>query len=272
MITRSKIYAAWHGGRVATLAAGMAALSVATLGFASAAGGTTPSLVKPLGASASTYLAGYQATPTGGLASASVTFTVPTVSCTATDKADSAMEWTGVYTNTLETEAFVDGFCESSGPIYSYVLATEAGSFVQPGAAAGDVVVASLFQSGTSTRAEIHDLTNGQYWFDDNSINQGDTIVDIGTLTEAPEVPIPTFTKLKFTNATVNGDYLDLDSPDPVQHVERGRPPHQGRCLDDKRNWLQLLGQVQGCLVTEPFCSSATATGRDCVRSGRRAR
>ena len=122
MITRSKIYAAWHGGRVATLAAGMAALSVATLGFASAAGGTTPSLVKPLGASASTYLAGYQATPTGGLASASVTFTVPTVSCTATDKADSAIEWTGVYTNTLETEAFVDGFCESSGPIYSYVL------------------------------------------------------------------------------------------------------------------------------------------------------
>jgi hypothetical protein len=47
----------------------------------------------------------------------------------------------------------------------------------------------------------MHDLTNGQYWFDDNSINQGDTIVDIGTLTEAPEVPVPTFTKFKFTNA-----------------------------------------------------------------------
>ena len=79
-----------------------------------------------------------------------------------------------------------------------------------------------MFQSGTSTRAEIHDLTNGQYWFDDNSINQGDTIVDIGTLTEAPEVPIPTFTKLKFTNATVNGDYLDFDSPTQYNTLNGG--------------------------------------------------
>ncbi len=228
MVTCRNMHISWrHGGRPTALLAGMASLAVATLGFASAAGAAgnalrfeNPSVLQ--GASSSSYLAGYQATPNGGLASASVTFTVPTVSCTATDRADGAIEWTGVYTNTLQTEAFVDGFCESSGPIYSYVLATEAGSFVQPGAAAGDVVVASLFQSGTSTRAEIHDLTNGQYWFDDNAINQGETIVDIGTLTEAPEVPVPTFTKLKFTNATVNGDYLGFGSPTEFNTLNGG--------------------------------------------------
>lgn len=223
----SRFTARGKSGRVTALVAGIAALTVATVGFVSTAGaaGTTAKLEKPSvseGASSSPYLAGYQATPTGGLASASVTFTVPTVSCTATDKADRAIEWTGVYTNTLETQAFVDGFCESSGPIYSYVLATEAGSFVQPGAAAGDVVVASLFQSGTSTWAQIHDLTNGQYWFDDNSVNQGDTAVDIGTLTEAPEAPVPNFTKLKFTNATVNGDYLGFDSPTQFNTLNGG--------------------------------------------------
>ena len=86
------------------------------------------------------------------------------------------------------------------------------------------------FQSGTSTGAEIHDLTNGQYWFDDNSINQGDTIVDIGTLTEAPEVPIPTFTKLKFTNATVNGDYLGFDSPTQYNTLNGGDLLIKARC------------------------------------------
>jgi hypothetical protein len=223
MITRSNTrIAGRNGGKMSAFVAAMAALSVATLGFASAAGGTESNLVKPFGASASTYLAGYQATPTGGLASASVTFTVPTVSCTATDKADGAIEWTGVYTNTLETEAFVDGFCESSGPIYSYVLATEAGSFVQPGAAAGDVVVASLFQSGSTTFAEIHDLTANAVWFANNNVNQGDTVVDIGTLSEAPGRWVPTFTTANFTNATVNGDYLGFESPTEFNALNGG--------------------------------------------------
>ena len=91
MITRSNGHIARrHCGRATALVAGMAALAVATLGFASAAGaaGNAPRLDKPSGidgASSSGYLGGYQATPTGGLASASVTFTVPTVSCTPTD-------------------------------------------------------------------------------------------------------------------------------------------------------------------------------------------
>ncbi len=50
MITHSNIHTAWrHRGRVAALVAAMAALSVATLGFGSAAGAArnAPRLEKP---------------------------------------------------------------------------------------------------------------------------------------------------------------------------------------------------------------------------------
>ncbi len=94
MSTHHNMHRAWRqGGRLTAVVAGAAALGGATLGFASAAGaaGNAPKLVKPLGASPSTYLAGYQDTPTGGLASASVTFTVPKISCTTGDKNKSAL-------------------------------------------------------------------------------------------------------------------------------------------------------------------------------------
>ena len=128
-----------------------------------------------------------------------------------------------MYTDTLSAQAFVDAFCTSSVPTYHYVLATGSGGFSQPGAAPGHVVVASLFQSATSTWAEIHDLTNGQYWFDDNSVNQGDTVVDIGTFSDAYlGVPVPTFKKIQFTNATVNGDYLGFESPTEYNTLNGG--------------------------------------------------
>jgi hypothetical protein len=191
----------------------MATLAVATLGFTTVAGaaGNAPSLEKPFGASASTYLAGYQATPSYGLASASVTFTVPTITCTARDTADSVTLYSGVYTDNRYTEAFVYGHCPPSGPpLYFAQVQTPSSSLDYLGTAPGDVVVASLFQSGTSTVAEVHDVTAQRNWVSDSSENQGETVVDIGTYTG---LPVPAFTKVKFTNATVNGDYLGFDSP-----------------------------------------------------------
>lgn len=231
MISRTKFNQAF--GRVARLLAAfaaMAALGVATLGFASAAGaaGTAPRLEKPparihLGANSSPYLAGYQVTPGGGLASASATFTVPAVSCTPADIANGADEWNGVYTDTLYAYAFVLAYCTSSGPAYAYEVSTLAGYFIEPGAAAGDVVVTSLFQSGGATWAEIHDLTNGMYWYASNTVNQGDTVVDIGTYNEVQYGrSVPTFTKVKFTNTTVNGDYLGFDSPTQFNALNGG--------------------------------------------------
>ena len=218
--------------RLSACFAGTAAIAVATLGFTSVAGAaaTAPAVVKPpagahtAAAGSSTYLAGYQATPSGGLASASVTFTVPKISCTTADKNKDAVVWNGAYTDSLSAYAFVAGFCESSGPAYDWVFATDAGSFQEPGAAAGDVVVASLFQSATATYAEIHDLTANALWFANNTVNQGDTVVDIGTYSEVSSSgrPVPTFTTANFTNATVNGDYLGFESPTEVNALNGG--------------------------------------------------
>jgi hypothetical protein len=216
------------GRRLYVSVAGLAALSVCTLGFtasAGAAGLTTPGLTPRVieGASSSDELAGYQVSPTGGLASASDTFTVPKITCTKQDKSLGAIQWDGVYTNTLNTFALIATQCLTSGPSYSYVFQTEAGSFVEPGAAPGDTVVTSLFQTGSSTWAEIHDLTAHAYWFADNSVNQGDTTVDVGTLNGTFEgALVPTYTTTNFTNATVNGDYLGFDSPTQVNTLNGG--------------------------------------------------
>jgi hypothetical protein len=226
--TRRKMRAASSGGgKLSAVIAGMAALAVATLGFASTAGATGnaprwqhPSAIED--ASSSSYLAGYQATPTGGLASASVTFTVPTISCTAKDIDNDAEVQTGVYTGG-SAYALIDASCASSGPTYTYALGTESGTFNPTGVSAGNVVVTSLFESGTSTWAEIHNLTDGEYWYDNNTVNQGDTVVDIGTDSLLfAGFPVPTFAKIKFTNATVNGDYLGFDSPSEYNTLNGG--------------------------------------------------
>lgn len=199
---------------------GLAALAAGTIGFSSVAGAASaaPRLARPAAiradAGTSNYLAGYKVSPTNGLASASVTFTVPSITCSPTDKSQGATQWDGVYTDTLDTYALVATICTSSGPSYEYAFATEAASYVEAGAAAGDVVVASLFQSATATFAVIHDLTDNDYWFADNSVNQGDTTVDIGALNDTyVGTPIPTYAKAKFSNATLNGDYLGFESP-----------------------------------------------------------
>jgi hypothetical protein len=218
--------------RLSACFAGLAALGAATLGVASAAGaaGTAPAVAQtpakahPLGASSSADIAGYQATPTGGLASASVTFTVPKISCTPADTNKGAEDWNGVFTNSFSAYALVASQCLSSGPVYDWQFQTLAGTFNEPGAAAGDVVVASLFQAGNSTFAEIHDLTQNATWEANNTVNQGDTVVNIGTFNEDVSlgVPVPTFTKANFTNATVNGDYLGFESPTEINALNGG--------------------------------------------------
>ncbi len=94
-------------------------------------------------------VAGYSVEPSAELASASVTFTVPTISCTRSDDTTGAFQEDGVYTLDLTTYALVETFCSSTGPAYQYLFATADGSFVESGAATSDTVVASLFQSGS---------------------------------------------------------------------------------------------------------------------------
>lgn len=234
MIDRSEFMG--HGRRLTTALAGMAALAATTLGVASAAsaagptgtggttggGGTPPTLatppaalhptVVPFAAAASDYLAGYQVTPAGGLASAGLTFTVPKISCNATDKADDAQMYDGVYTDSFNSYALVDSYCTSTGPAAELLVETPYGQYTA-GAAAGDTVVTSLYQSGTDTEAEVHDLTSGGYVYSELYSDVGDTVIDIGSYSVAfADEPVPTFTKIVFSGATLNGDDLGFSS------------------------------------------------------------
>ena len=154
--------------RLSASFAGLVALAAATLGFASAAGvaGTAPlpRLAKPRpgtppGRGSSAYLGRLPGDPHGGLASASVTFTVPKISCTTADKNKGCGRVERRLHGSFRPTPWSPAICLSTGPVYEWQFSTLAGTFNEPGAAAGDVVVASLFQSGTSTLAEIHDLT-----------------------------------------------------------------------------------------------------------------
>jgi hypothetical protein len=183
----------------------LAAIAVAIVGFApsaSAQGSSSPDF------------AGYEVAPSGGLASAGVTFVVPAITCTANDDTQTAWMTDGVSTSTRQTYADVVSGCNSNGPYTWFQFGTPAHGYNEPGPAPGDTVVASLFQSGSATWAELHDLTENVYDFANDSVNVGDSVVDIGSYTyanglESPQVP--TFTKIVFSNATVNGDYLGFE-------------------------------------------------------------
>ena len=197
---------------------GSAALTVSAFALAPSAGAAEPGPatgVKPAAASSSAYLGGFQAVPAGGLASASATFTIPTVHCTKSEDDDGARESNGVYTDSQSVVAWITVHCTTAGPQYDYQFSTPSGAFDEPNAKPGDVVVTSLFESGSASYAEIHDLTNHDYWFASDPTDVGDTTVDLGTFNDLSvfDLPVADFGKVSFSSVTVNGDDLGFDSP-----------------------------------------------------------
>ena len=161
-----------------------------------------------------TNFAGYVDTPPGGLASANVTFKVPVVNCTVTPNATVSE---GVVTSTLGTLALAQESCSSGIPDYSFTVATPAGSASNlAGASPGDTVVASMFQSGTSTDADIRDLTSNTHWFESDPTNVGDTGIGIGAFLNGP---VASFATTTMKNAQVNGQYLGFQSPSQFKDV-----------------------------------------------------
>jgi hypothetical protein len=210
--------------------AGVTALAVGTVGFASVAGAATTAprtgqlVVNAAGAT--NYAAGYAVLPSDGLVSTGVTFTVPTISCTAADESQGAWQDDGTYSvhnSGIDAWAVVETSCTSSGPLYQYSLATLAGVMTEPGATPGDTVVATMYQTATATVTKIHDVTKNVSWVDKNPVNQGDTTAVLGTLNATYEgLLVPTYTKVKFFNATVNGDYLGYESPEAYNTLNGG--------------------------------------------------
>jgi hypothetical protein len=157
--------------------------------------------------------AGYLATPKNGFASASTTFVVPTQSsCSSTY--DGTSEVFGVVANNTTTESGIYEYCDNSTPVYDYLAETPAGVVEQP-ATPGDTVVASMFETGKWTEAEVHDITNGQYWAGTDSSGGTDTAVYIGVDTSGP--PISPFSTTTMTMVQVNGDYLGFEKPEQLR-------------------------------------------------------
>jgi hypothetical protein len=160
---------------------------------------------------------GYTAYPSNGVASASVSFKIPTITCTTN-------ETEGLVLFGIETSyaaAVIEVYCDTPGPAsYFYYMDTPSGTEAQP-ATAGDTVVASIFETSSITQAEIHDLTNGQFWLDNTTIDVGDAEASFGAFsnTAAGRV-VPSFPKLSMSNAQVNGDYLGFESP--VRYNDEG--------------------------------------------------
>ncbi len=108
-----------------------------------------------------------------------------------------------------QTSAGVQTTCGANGIVTNAVVSTPGQTSYHSGITPGDIVVASLFQGGSASWAEFHDLTNGSYWSATSSSDVATTVV-IGSQSRAGV--LPTFRRIVYSNATVNGDYLGFAS------------------------------------------------------------
>jgi hypothetical protein len=86
-----------------------------------------------------------------------------------------------------------------------------------PGASPGDTVVVSAWQAASIVEAEVHDLTNHEYWYANASPAgsvQGAYIGD-----QNPDGGVSPFTTVTFTKCQINGDYLGFEAP--IQYSEK---------------------------------------------------
>lgn len=213
-LPRFQVNAIWQRRGLATVGL-LGTVGVGTIGLAPSAGAT------PV---ASQTMAGYQVTPTGGLASASATLTIPNISCTPGTPSDLSI---GLSANGAGSAGFGDS-CNPGGTT-GLQFSVKAGSSGEQGDTTlvpkpGDVVVLSVFQSSTTTEAELHDLTQHGYIYSISAGNAGATTVFIGT-TANPLHDLDSFTKAVVTNATINGDYLGFDSPTRYNYTGFGTTP-----------------------------------------------
>jgi hypothetical protein len=215
--------------RLGVTSAVLLATAGAFIGYAGAAGASSPPapnpqakvhplLGRPLSAGKASVVAttmdfvGYVASPAAGVASMSVTFKVPTVTCPASG----ASAYVGLGVETYSAGAMMYIFCAGSGAAaeYAYDLSTPSGDEFEPAAAAGDTVVATIFETGSTTQAEIHDLTNGQFWLDADTSYAPYTYAWFGAFTATDEdYQVPSFPAFAMSNAQLNGDFLGFESP-----------------------------------------------------------
>jgi hypothetical protein len=217
MTTHNRVAAArCRFGSLAVGLAGTAALALVAAPLSSAALPASHSRSAAVRASTATpqpYFAGYGNSESHGLASVSATFKIPTLNCST---GISTPEYIGAYSGPSvppKAEAQITLACNGTTPTYTYHFSTAAGSFNEPGAAPGDTVVTSFYQTGSWTQAEIHDLTNGDNWYANTGAASTDFGYAVGVKEPNTTSPIAQFTPVTFTSVQVNGTYLGYDTP-----------------------------------------------------------
>ncbi len=182
--------------------------------------GAGPAMAGTLSESSS-FGAYYIVTPANGVVSASTTFTVPTLNCSSGVIAGQAYGIEADFSNSWSggTVAWsnVNALCNGTVPQYQFDVLAGSTEFVENGVSAGDVVVASYYQTSTVVQATIHDITSGYTWVADGTPTASTYAVigaavfwnsTLGTYTHfAPASPSA------FSQAEVNGDYIGYQSP-----------------------------------------------------------
>ncbi len=166
-------------------------------------------------ATASTLMAGYYAAPTDGLASGSATFVVPTVHCAS---GQVGYQEIGLFDidpiSIFSYKGLQAGIQEScNGKTDSYgvlVLQNNGGIDLDGVLKAGDTVVTTMFQTSSLEVAEVHDLTNGQFW-NTSGETVSDSQISFGIFPDAQDVA--PFSDATFSDVQINGDYLTFESP-----------------------------------------------------------
>jgi hypothetical protein len=172
-------------------------------------GGRTPAVP------ATSYGAGYFSYPgdsNQGVSGASATFVMPSFSCASSSDDEWLLPGIWVYNSSGDLTEQVDvNFNCNDGSLFEgsvvEVGGTEGTSIsVSP----GDTIEASLSESGTATTGTIKDVTRG---FSDQAVGSATTsdetvfIGDTGP-SQFSVSGVPTFSKVKFTQAFVNSEYL----------------------------------------------------------------
>jgi hypothetical protein len=199
--------------RGAALVAATLGAMAASAGFAGTASASATPAPPPNGAAQ--FFAGYTLTPSNGVASASTTFKVPTITCaTGAGPGQSLGVW-GYDTQTAYVaEAAVQTQCTGTTPTYNFYILANSANFTEGGVSPGDTVVASFYQTPGWTQATVHDLTSGVTWV----ANWATTFLPASTVwIGADSIPgnghVAPFGSVKFTKTQVNGDYLGYQSP-----------------------------------------------------------
>lgn len=193
--------------------AGRSAIAVVVSVTATIVGVASPAFASATG---SATLAGYSATPTNGVASATATFRVPTIDCTSGTTEGQFLgvgDPTTIDTGSGHTVlAAVFLRCIGTTPDYQCEAYVNQTFDFQTGVNPGDTVETSMFQTGTQEGAETLDLTNGQHCSDVTNPVPTTTIA-AGLLAEGIGTPIAPFGHSAFSSVQINGHHLSSESP-----------------------------------------------------------